>query len=105
MSGINENALYEKNATVNAWIQRVADRMAPHYEEALMNLKMMNKMFNESTSVDEDLKSGKLEYYYDNLSQPCRAVYLFLKGTGVDFESKPLELIKGKIESRMSTFS
>ena len=37
-----------------------------------------------------------LEFYYDNLSQPCRAVYLFLKGTGVTFEPKVIELLKGK---------
>ena len=38
-----------------------------------------------------------LEFYYDNISQPCRAVYLFLKGTGVDFESKIVELLKGML--------
>ena len=54
MDGVNENELYEKNATVNAWIKRVADRMAPHFEESLLKLKAINKMFNEGTPVDEE---------------------------------------------------
>ena len=36
-----------------------------------------------------------LEFYYDNRSQPCRAVYLFLKGSGVAFEPKVTDLMKG----------
>ena len=43
-----------------------------------------------------DLVKMVLEYYYDNNSQPCRAVYLFLKGTGVAFEPKVVELLKGR---------
>ena len=97
MSGVNENELYEKNATISAWIKRVAARMAPHFDEALMKLKMINAMFNEGTPVGDEKPEARLAYYYDNLSQPCRAVYLFLKGTGVDFEPKPLQLIKGML--------
>lgn len=37
-----------------------------------------------------------LEFYYDLLSQPCRAVYIFLKASGVPFEAKILELRKGE---------
>jgi len=37
-----------------------------------------------------------LEFYYDLLSQPCRALYVFMKTAGVDFESKTIELTKGK---------
>lgn len=37
-----------------------------------------------------------LEFYYDNRSQPCRAVYLFLKGSGVAFEPKVTDLMKGQ---------
>ena len=36
-----------------------------------------------------------LEFYCDLVSQPCRAVYIFLKVTGVPFELKTLELRKG----------
>ena len=36
-----------------------------------------------------------LQFYYDLLSQPCRSVYLFLKATGIEFEAKELELLKG----------
>ena len=60
ISGVNEGALYEKNTTVNAWIKRVADRMAPHYVEALKNLKMMNKVFNDSTPMEEDSSDVRL---------------------------------------------
>ena len=60
MSGVNENELYEKNVTVNAWIKRVAEQMAPHYDEALMNLKMINKVFNEGTPVEEGSSDVRL---------------------------------------------
>ena len=60
MSGVNENELYEKNATVNAWIKRVADRMAPHFEESLLKLKAINKMFNEGTPVEEESTDVRL---------------------------------------------
>ncbi|WAR01380.1 GSTT1-like protein [Mya arenaria] len=35
-----------------------------------------------------------VEFYYDLLSQPCRAVYLFLKAAGIDFTPKVTSLIK-----------
>ncbi|KAH3851693.1 glutathione S-transferase theta-1-like [Dreissena polymorpha] len=37
-----------------------------------------------------------LEFYYDLLSQPCRAVYLFLKAAGIKFEPKVIDLMKGE---------
>lgn len=37
-----------------------------------------------------------LELYYDILSEPSRAVYLFLKATGVPFEPKVVDLAKGE---------
>jgi len=36
-----------------------------------------------------------LEFYYDLLSQPCRAVYLLLKAANVDFEGRVINLITG----------
>jgi glutathione S-transferase len=35
-----------------------------------------------------------LSYYYDLLSQPCRAVYIFLKMTGIPFQPKEVALRK-----------
>lgn len=35
-----------------------------------------------------------LIYYYDLMSQPCRALYIFLKMTGIPFESKEIALRK-----------
>ena len=35
-----------------------------------------------------------LVYYYDLMSQPCRALYIFLKMTGIPFESKEVALRK-----------
>ena len=35
-----------------------------------------------------------LVYYYDLMSQPCRALYIFLKMTGIPFESKEIALRK-----------
>ena len=40
-----------------------------------------------------------LKLYYDILSEPSRAVYLFLKGTGVPFEPKFVDLSKGKFDA------
>lgn len=39
-----------------------------------------------------------LEAYYNFLAQPCRALYVFIKSTGVQFENRPVELCKGKTE-------
>ena len=35
-----------------------------------------------------------LIFYYDLMSQPCRALYIFLKMTGIPFESKEIALRK-----------
>ena len=35
-----------------------------------------------------------LVFYYDLMSQPCRAVYIFLKASGIPFESKEIALRK-----------
>ena len=35
-----------------------------------------------------------LVFYYDLMSQPCRAVYIFLKASGIPFESKEIGLRK-----------
>lgn len=35
-----------------------------------------------------------LKLYYDLFSQPSRALYIFLKITGIPFEAKPIKLIK-----------
>ncbi|XP_045172250.2 glutathione S-transferase theta-1-like [Mercenaria mercenaria] len=37
-----------------------------------------------------------LEFHYDLLSQPCRAVYLFLKCSGVQFKGHTLSILKGE---------
>ena len=39
---------------------------------------------------------GKIKLYYDGFSQPCRALYLFLKLNNIDFEVKQVNLVKGK---------
>ena len=35
-----------------------------------------------------------LSYYYDLMSQPCRAVYIFLKMTGIPYQPKEIALRK-----------
>ena len=35
-----------------------------------------------------------LKFYYDLMSQPCRALYIFLKMTSIPFESKEIALRK-----------
>ncbi len=35
-----------------------------------------------------------LTYYYDLMSQPCRAVYIFLKMTGIPYQAKEIALRK-----------
>lgn len=37
-----------------------------------------------------------VEFYYDVLSQPCRAVYIFFKAAGIPFEAKEIDLLKGR---------
>ncbi|XP_060568670.1 glutathione S-transferase theta-1-like [Ruditapes philippinarum] len=37
-----------------------------------------------------------VEFYYDLLSQPCRAVYIFFKVAGIPFEAKEIDLFKGE---------
>jgi len=37
-----------------------------------------------------------VEVYYDLLSQPCRAIYTFLKAAQVPFDPKVVELMKGQ---------
>ena len=38
-----------------------------------------------------------MKLYYDGQSQPCRAVYLFLKANNIDFEFHKLVLMKGNV--------
>ncbi|CAG2194189.1 GST [Mytilus edulis] len=40
-----------------------------------------------------------LRYYYDLMSQPCRAIYIFLKINKIPFEPKPIALRKGEHHS------
>ncbi len=35
-----------------------------------------------------------LVYYYDLMSQPCRALYIFLKMTGISYQGKEIALRK-----------
>ena len=35
-----------------------------------------------------------LAYFYDLMSQPCRAVYMFLRLTGIPFQAKEIALRK-----------
>lgn len=41
-----------------------------------------------------------LGYYYDLMSQPCRAVYIFLKAANIPFESKVLAIRKSEHKER-----
>ncbi|XP_050435631.1 glutathione S-transferase theta-1-like [Adelges cooleyi] len=38
----------------------------------------------------------KLKFYYDLLSQPSRALFMFLKKNNIPFEPKPIHLLKGE---------
>ncbi|UJR37531.1 hypothetical protein I4U23_030233 [Adineta vaga] len=44
-----------------------------------------------------------LAFYYDLMSQPCRALYIFLKMTDIPFESKEIAL--RKLEHQSDEFS
>lgn len=35
-----------------------------------------------------------LAYYYDLMSQPCRALFIFLKKTGIPYQAKEIALRK-----------
>lgn len=51
------------------------------------------------------LKMASLKFYYDLMSQPSRAVYLFLKVNKIPFEPKPVAIRKGKWVSDCTTES
>lgn len=38
---------------------------------------------------------GTLSLYYDLLSQPARALYMFIKLNNIPFEPNPIEIMKG----------
>lgn len=38
---------------------------------------------------------AKLKFYYNLLSQPSRAIYMFMKKTEIPFEGKVVDLLKG----------
>ncbi|OWF55350.1 glutathione S-transferase theta-1-like [Mizuhopecten yessoensis] len=40
-----------------------------------------------------------LTFYYDLLSQPCRAVYIFMKMNNIPFETKTINLLRGENSS------
>ena len=44
-----------------------------------------------------------LSYYYDLMSQPSRAVYIFLKMTGIPFQAKEVAL--RKLENMSNEFT
>ncbi len=37
-----------------------------------------------------------LKYYYDLMSQPCRALYIFLRINNIPFEDKEIAIRKGE---------
>lgn len=43
-----------------------------------------------------------LKFYYDLMSQPCRALYIFLKMTGIQFQ--PKEIALRKLEHMMDEY-
>ena len=58
---------------------------------------------NEASSIFHRDYTGRemaaLKLYFDLMSQPSRAVYMFLKVNQIPFEEKPVALRKGKLDS------
>lgn len=44
------------------------------------------------------IMSKPIKFYYDLMSQPARALYIFLKITNIPFEQCPVALRKGKMK-------
>lgn len=50
----------------------------------------------ESIKVHRSKMSAPIKFYYDLLSQPSRALYIFLKLTKIPVDEHPVALRKGK---------
>lgn len=37
-----------------------------------------------------------VKFYFDLLSQPCRALYIFLEAAKIPYEAVPISLLKGE---------
>ena len=46
-------------------------------------------------NLAQGISKMALKYYFDLMSQPSRAVYIFLKANNIKFEAKPVALRKG----------
>ena len=57
-------------------------------------LHVHDRCASEPTALEDIM--AQLKYYFDLMSQPCRAVYIFLKVNKIPFEEKRIHIHKGE---------
>ncbi|XP_058798019.1 uncharacterized protein LOC131668137 [Phymastichus coffea] len=76
-----------------AWLDRVSRETAPYYQEAQV---ILNKVVDKAKESRSRLYvTMKLELYFDFLSQPSRAVYIFLKTCDIPFKAHAMQIVNG----------
>ena len=61
-------------------------------------IKVHVKRIKIQNEKKKELKmSAPVKFYYDLMSQPSRALYIFMKLAKIPFEENPIALRKGKI--------
>lgn len=52
-------------------------------------------MISNSLFTEQNVNTMELELYFDFLSQPSRALYIFLKTCGIPFEPRIVKIVNG----------
>lgn len=58
------------------------------------------KVIHRLLKLKKKTMHNYLEYYYDFLSQPSRALYILLKQSGSKFVAKEIDLLAGRSNQR-----
>lgn len=65
-----------------------------------MPLCIAHLTLNFNRQLSRAANNMVLKYYFDLMSQPCRALWLFLKANNIPFEECPVALRKGNAHAK-----